>query len=85
MIILVGLFYVYCIIGAVVGAICWMQDKWPKQRLVEDTVGGLASFYETDLNNTVLFALFCGPIFWVGGLFFIIFRWVFSLLKDEEN
>jgi hypothetical protein len=69
------LLFIYCVIGAIVGAVCWMQGKWPKYMPNSDKV--------VDDAKTLLFALLCGPLFWVGGLLFIIFRFVIGLLKEE--
>ena len=70
------LFYIYCIIGALVVAICTAQEKWPKYMSNDSSA--------VDFGPTVIFFLLCGPVFWVGLTFFVIFRWVMSLVEEEE-
>jgi len=65
------LFYIYCIIGGVIGLHCYLSEKWPKYTEDDYMDGG----------PTVLFFLFCGPIFWVGLLLFVTFRGVINILK----
>lgn len=73
MIFIAMLFYVYCIIGAIVGGVCWMQAKWPVYMPNSDKV--------VDDGKTLLFALFCGPLFWISGLIYIIFRRIIRLVN----
>lgn len=85
MVIIIGLFYIYCILGCVVGCMKWAQEEWPKQKVVEDTVGGLGTYKAMDLDKTLLFALCCGPLFWLAIGFFKCFKGICGILKDKEE
>ena len=75
MIFIAILFYIYCIVGAIVGVVCWMDEKWPKYMKDDSAL--------LDGNATIGFFFCCGPFFWIVGLFFIVFRFIVGLLKKE--
>lgn len=89
MIFLAILFYAYCFIGAAIGVICFLGGDWPvKVKVVNKQPDGqgwrTGTHVKVHLSRTVLFALFCGPLFWVCGLLFVIFVFIIDLLRVEE-
>jgi len=85
MVVLVALFYIYCIIGTLIGFIQMWAGNWPKYTVHEDTVGGLASFKTVDLEYSLYFFLLCGPLFWVCYGFYKFFSWVSSLVEEDKD
>lgn len=78
---LATLLFIYCIIGAIVGMVQWIEESWPKREKIKDEVTGVCTTEAIDLDKTVLFFILCGPLFWIAVFFAICFTLVLKLLK----
>lgn len=79
------IFTAYCVVGCVVGWVAWCEEKWPVRKIHHDNVGGLGTYVGYNMDRTILFALVCGPLFWISISFYTIFARAAKLLKHDEE
>jgi hypothetical protein len=56
---------IYSVFGLFIGSYALSEKNWPKKRLVEDRVVGLASYQTICWTRTILFLILMGPLFWI--------------------
>lgn len=72
---------IYCILGFLLGIFAMVEEGWPKRKIVEDRVVGLASYRTIDWPRTIGFFILMGPAFWVVSIMVFIFGKAVNLLN----